>query len=601
MDYKQAREYLNGLSGKGSILGLERMRSLLELLGNPQDKLRFIHISGTNGKGSVLAYISTVLTGAGYKTGRYISPTLFSYRERIQVDEKEIERESLACHVTSISEAIEKMKAMGEDIPTLFEAETALAFLYFMEKQCDIVVLETGLGGKEDATNVISTAILEIITSISMDHTAILGDTIEKIAAEKAGIIKDNTIVVSAHQHPEAEKVIIETCLKKNCSFQKADYSRISDICYDYEKQSFSYRSWKNVAISLAGSYQIQNAALALEAVEALRKIGFSLSDRQVYDGFLRTRWRGRFTVIRKNPVVILDGAHNPSAAEELRKSLDLYFKGKNLYYIFGMFKDKDYKKVIEITAPLARHIITIETKDNPRAMPAKELAEAVAEINPSVESSESIYQAVSETMSLASEEDIIVVFGSLSFLGEAEKSVAKYRKALCSNVSEKGHIMERVNKICAHSLWKSCVEIINELEKERIFCVHDISHFLDVARLAYIENLERNLNISKELIYAAALLHDIGRQLEYLENIPHDKASAMLAGDILKDCGFELHEQNEIITAIAQHRNPETAKRDNLAGLIYRADKKSRQCLFCKSEKLCSWSINKKNLNLNV
>ncbi|MGN0585094.1 MAG: glutamate ligase domain-containing protein [Ruminococcus sp.] len=601
MDYKQARDYLNGLSGKGSVLGLERMRSLLELLGNPQDELRFIHISGTNGKGSVLAYISTILTGAGYRTGRYISPTLFSYRERIQVDEKEIERESLARHVTAISEAIEKMQAKNEDIPTLFEAETALAFLYFKEKKCDVVVLETGLGGKEDATNVISTAILEIITSVSMDHTAILGDTIEKIAAEKAGIIKQNTIVVSAQQQPEAERVIKGTCQKKNCSFQKADYSGISDICYGYEEQSFSYRSWKNVVISLAGSYQIQNAALALEAVEALRKTGFSLSDRQVYEGFHRTRWKGRFTVIQKKPVVILDGAHNPSAAEELRRSLELYFKGKKLYYIFGMFQDKDYKKVIELTAPLAEHIITVETKDNPRAMPAKALAEAVAEVNPSVEFSESIYQAVSETMALVSEEDVIIIFGSLSFLGEAEKAVVNYRKSLCSNVPENGNIMERVNKICAHSLWRSYVEKNNELEIERIFCRHDISHFLDVARLAYIENLERSLKISKELIYAAALLHDIGRHLEYLEGIPHDKASVMLAGDILKDCGFDLQEQNEIITAIAQHRNAETAKRDDLAGLIYRADKKSRPCLFCKSEKLCSWSIDKKNLEVNV
>lgn len=160
---------------------------------------------------------------------------------------------------------------------------------------------------------------------------------------------------------------------------------------------------------------------------------------------------------------------------------------------------------------------------------------------------------------------------------------------------------MERINKICCHSLWRSYAEKICELEQNRIFCGHDISHFLDVARLAYIENLERGLNISKELIYAAALLHDIGRNLEYLEGIPHDKASAMLAGDILKDCGFDAQEQNEIITAIEQHRTAETANKDDLAGLIYRADKKSRLCLFCKAEKLCNWSSRMKNLNLNL
>ncbi|MCI7804475.1 MAG: Mur ligase family protein [Oscillospiraceae bacterium] len=601
MDYIQARNYLNGLSGKGSVLGLERMRSLLELLGNPQDALKFIHIAGTNGKGSVLAYISTILTGAGYRTGRYISPTLFSYRERIQVDEKEIERESLAVHVTAISEAIETMQAKGEDTPTLFEVETAMAFLYFKEKECDIVVLETGLGGTQDATNVISTTVLEIITSISMDHTAVLGDTLEKIAAEKAGIIKPDTMVVSAVQQPEAQQVIEETCRKKNCGYRTVDSSAISGICYGYERQSFSYRSWVNISISLAGSYQIQNAALALEAVEALRKTGFSLSDRQVYDGLLNTRWKGRFTVIQKNPAVVLDGAHNPAAAEELRRSLNLYFKGKKLYYIFGMFQDKDYKKVIELTAPLAEHIITVETRDNPRAMPAKGLAKAVAAVNPSVEAADSIQQAVSRTMEQADDEDAVIIFGSLSFLGEAEKAVKNYRKPSCSNTPERAYLMERIDKICCHALWRSYTERICELEHDRIFCGHDTSHFLDVARLAYIENLERKLNISKELIYAAALLHDIGRHLEYLEGIPHDKASAMMAGDILKECGFDQQEQNEIITAIAQHRNPESANKDNLSGLLYRADKKSRPCLFCKAEKLCNWSFEKKNMNINV
>ena len=427
MDYLQSRDYLNGLSAKGSVLGLSRMSALLELLGNPQNELKFIHISGTNGKGSVLAYLSTILTGAGYRTGRYISPTLFSYRERIQVDEKAIEKDSLAVHVTAIAEAIEKMQAKGEDTPTLFEAETAMAFLYFKEKQCDIAVLETGLGGTQDATNVINTPVLEIITSISMDHTAILGDTLEKIAAEKAGIIKPDTIVVSAAQQPEAEKVITKTCRERNCTCQIVSLSDISDICCGYERQSFSYRSWNNAVISLAGSYQIQNAALALEAVSALRKIGFSLSDRQVYDGLLNTRWRGRFTVIQKNPVVIMDGAHNPAAAKELQRSLKLYFKGKKLYYIFGIFQDKDYQKVIELTAPLAEHIITIETRDNPRAMAAKALAEAVAAVNPSVEAADSIQQAVSKTMTLAEQEDAVIIFGSLSFLGEAEKAVMDY------------------------------------------------------------------------------------------------------------------------------------------------------------------------------
>ncbi len=587
MDYTQARNYLNSLSGKGSVFGLERMRSLLSLLGNPQDELKFIHIAGTNGKGSVLAYISTILTGAGYKTGRYISPTLFSYRERIQVNEREIDKDSLAVHVTVIADAIEKM----QNCPTIFEVETALSFLYFKEKQCDIVVLETGLGGREDATNVISTSVMEIITSVSMDHTAVLGDTLEKIASEKAGIIKPGAVVVSAAQHQDAESVIKETCRRENCTLHIVDTDSINNISYGYERQSFSYRSWKNAEISLAGSYQIKNAALALEAVEALREIGFSISDRQVYDGLFKTKWRGRFTPIQKNPVVIMDGAHNPAAAEELKRSLELYFSGKKLYYVFGMFRDKDYKKVIEITAPLAEHIITTETKENLRAMPAKALAEEVAGVNPSVEYEENVEQAVSKALGLSGKDDIVIIFGSLSFLGEAQKAVEKYKKMSCS--------MERADKIYRNEQWKSYVKQIQKLEKERIFCCHDTSHFLDVARLAYIENLERNLKISKELIYAAALLHDIGRHLEYTQGIPHDKGSAMLAGDILRECGFDQQEQEEIISAIELHRSAETSEKDNLAGLIYRADKKSRPCMFCKAREQCNWSDEKKNLKL--
>lgn len=429
MNYKEARNYLNHIAKQGSCLGLERMKELLDQLGNPQDTLKFIHISGTNGKGSVLAYLSTILTGAGYHTGRYLSPTLFSYRECIQIDGNEIEEESLALHTTTIAEAIKAMRKKNVGMPTLFEVETALAFLYFKEKQCDIVVLETGLGGALDATNVIQTTLLEVITPIRMDHMALLGDTLEKIAVQKAGIIKPRTRVVSAPQKPEAERIITKVCREKNCICQTVDLSQLTDICYGYETQSFTYRSWQHAKISLAGSYQIPNAALALEAVEALRIIGYSLSDQQVYDGLLYTHWRGRFTVLCKKPVVILDGAHNPDAAEALRYSLQLYFKGKKLYYIFGMFRDKDYQKVIALTAPLAEHIITVEAPNNPRALSAETLAKAVAAVNPSVEAANSIQDAVDKSMEYAKKEDAIIVFGSLSILGEAEKAVLYRRK----------------------------------------------------------------------------------------------------------------------------------------------------------------------------
>ena len=424
MNYKEARVYLDEVSKYGSVLGLESMRELLRRLGDPQNELKFIHISGTNGKGSVLAYLSTILSGAGYRTGRYISPTLFSYRERIQVDGEYIEKESLACHVTAIAAAAEDMQKAGLPSPTVFEIETALAFLYFKEKRCDIVTLEVGCGGLLDATNVITTTLMEVIASISMDHTDLLGDTLAKIAAQKAGIIKPDTMVVSAQQKSEAAQVIEDTCKEQHCTLQMVDESKISNVHYGAEGQTFSYKEWENVAISLAGSYQIKNAALALEGVEALQKLGYALSDQQVREGLLHTAWRGRFTTLRRDPTVIIDGAHNPAAALELKESLERYFPGKTLYFVMGMFKDKDYAQVIDLTAPLARHIITVETPGNPRALPARELAEAVGKVNPSVEWADSVAHGVEKALAMAGKEDAVIVFGSLSFLGEAADAV---------------------------------------------------------------------------------------------------------------------------------------------------------------------------------
>ena len=424
MNYIEARVYLDEVSKYGSVLGLESMRELLHRLGDPQNELKFIHISGTNGKGSVLAYLSTILTGAGYRTGRYISPTLFSYRERIQVDGEYIEKESLARHVTAIAAAAEEMQKAGLPSPTVFEMETALAFLYFKEKRCDIVTLEVGCGGLLDATNVITTTVMEVIASISMDHTDLLGDTLAKIAAQKAGIIKPDTMVVSAQQKSEAAQVIEDTCKEQHCILQMVDESKISNVHYGAEGQTFSYKTWENVAISLAGSYQIKNAALALEGVEALRKLGYALSDQQVREGLLHTAWRGRFTTLRRDPTVIIYGAHNPAAALELKESLERYFPGKTLYFVMGMFKDKDYAQVIDLTAPLARHIITVETPGNPRAMPARELAEAVGKVNPSVEWADSVAHGVEKALAMAGKEDAVIVFGSLSFLGETADAV---------------------------------------------------------------------------------------------------------------------------------------------------------------------------------
>lgn len=426
MNYQEARTYLDALSGRGSVLGLENMKELLKRLDNPQKRLRFIHIAGTNGKGSVLAYLSSILQAADYRTGSYTSPHLFSYLERYRINGEDISEELFARMFTTVAAAAESMEQEGLTGPTCFEVETATAMLCFAEQKCDVVVLETGLGGRLDATNVVDSTILAVIASISMDHMDYLGNTLAEIAAQKAGILKAGAAVVSAAQEPEAAEVIAATCAERGCALRCVDSARIHPLSCRIEEQRFDYGTWKNVQIRLAGAYQFKNAALALEAVETLRGLGFTLPDDRVYEGMRNTVWRGRFTPIAEKPTIILDGAHNEAAAIELKKSLELYFRGRELYFVFGVFRDKEYKKIIALTAPMAQHIIAVETVGNPRALPAEELRAAVAEVNPSVEAAGSVREAIHRLCTSVPPEAVIVIFGSLSFLSEAEAAVAE-------------------------------------------------------------------------------------------------------------------------------------------------------------------------------
>lgn len=425
MNYEDARVYLDNVSKYGSVLGLENIRQLLGRLGNPQDDLKFIHIAGTNGKGSVLAYLSTVLKEAGYRVGRYISPTLFAYRERIQVDGQYIEKEALARLTTLIAAAAAQMKEEGMQ-PTAFEIETALAFLYFKEKQCDLVVLEVGFGGLEDATNIVTTTVMEVITRIGIDHTAILGNTLSEIAAQKAGIIKPGTLVVTTAQRPEAMRVIEKVCADKNACIRMAEPDKACDIEYGVTRQRFTYKG-ETLMIPLAGAYQIDNAVLVAEAVFGLRSLGYDISDKALHEGMAKTVWRGRFTVLHKEPLLIVDGAHNEDGAKVLRRSIELYFPHRRIFYIMGMFRDKEYDKVLALTAPLAESILTVQTPGNPRALEKHMLAEAARKYNPQAEAAENIRDAVKKSMEKAGKDDVIIAFGSLSFLSEIEKTLDEY------------------------------------------------------------------------------------------------------------------------------------------------------------------------------
>lgn len=426
MNYREATEYIEELQQYGSVLGLDSMRELCSRLGNPQDELRFVHIAGTNGKGSVLAYVSTILKEAGYRVGRYLSPTITDYRERFQIDGRFITQSGLCKYLEQVKEAAEAMAAEGKPHPTPFEVETAVAFLYFLDKKCDIVVLETGLGGALDATNVVKTTVAAVFASISMDHMAILGDTLEKIALVKAGIMKDRCYVVTARQDPPVAKILKQAALLRKCKLYTADAERAKQVYYGVTKQRFTYAGYKNLEISMLGKFQIENAVVAVETIQVLAKAGFPVKEEALRRGLLLTSWPGRFSVIGKKPLFIADGAHNEDASRRLAESLQFYFAEKKMIFILGMLKDKEYEKVINNTCNMAEHIITVTPPIRERAMPAYELAQAVRECNGNVTVADSVPEAVEIAYLLASREKdaVIVAFGSLSYLGELMKVV---------------------------------------------------------------------------------------------------------------------------------------------------------------------------------
>nr|WP_207733228.1 folylpolyglutamate synthase/dihydrofolate synthase family protein [Faecalicatena contorta] len=410
---------MDEVSKYGSVLGLDTIRGLLRELGNPQDDLKFIHIAGTNGKGSVLAYTSTILSEAGYRTGRYVSPTVVSYLERIQIDGKWIPEDEFAELVEEVKKAIARMEARGEASPTVFEAETAVAFLYFREKRCDLVVLETGLGGLLDATNIVKNTELAVFASISRDHMGFLGETLEEIAANKAGIIKPGCTVVTSLQKPEVMAVLGGKARELKCGMEVVYPREAVVIEENWDGQRFSYREWENIKISLAGRYQIENAVTVLGVIRTLRNSGYAISRQAVTEGFAKTTWPGRLTCVARNPLVIVDGAHNEEAALKLRESLIQYFPGRRIIFIMGVFRDKEYGKIAEIMGPLADKIYTVELPDQSRTLGADELKQALLPYCVEVEEASGIEEAVREACASAKKDDVVLAFGSLSYLGQ--------------------------------------------------------------------------------------------------------------------------------------------------------------------------------------
>lgn len=396
--------------------GLERIRRLLSALGTPQKGLRFVHIAGTNGKGSTAAMLASVLTAAGYRTGLYTSPHLVRYGERMQVDGAAVPEEELSA---LLEEARPALADLGER-PSEFELLTALACLYFQRKTCDIVVWEVGLGGRLDPTNVIDAPECAVITGIGLEHTEFLGDTVEKIAAEKAGIIKPGCPVVCQSQGPEAETVIRERCAALNCELTVTDPALLAPGAADLDGQTFSYRTREALRLGLLGPFQLRNAAAALDAADALRRRGWAISEEAARCGLAEARWPGRFEVLRKEPPVIVDGAHNPHGVAALAECLKQYFPQGGVTFVMGVMADKDYGAMAAQVAPFARGFVTV-TPDSARALAAESLAADIrdrlglpAAAEPSVE--DGVRRALRE----CGPEGAVCVFGSLYQAGRA-------------------------------------------------------------------------------------------------------------------------------------------------------------------------------------
>lgn len=422
---KAAIEKIHKFERFGMILGLERMNSLLKLLGNPQDDLKIIHVAGTNGKGSICRYIYSVLQAGGYKTGLYTSPFLEVFNERIELDGKYISNEDLAVYTDRVLKCVETMTQRGEQSPTEFEVVTAIAFLYFKEKGCDYAIMEVGLGGSGDSTNVCKAPLISVIASISYDHTDRLGNTLAEIAGEKAGIIKEGCPVVTSAEAPEALEVIERKAEELGCMYFETRHvpyavksQDLGGSVFDVNIQGVTY---ENLEISMLGEHQIKNAICALVALSIIEERGdVSLHRDDIYKGFKAAKQIGRLEVMsaqEKVPVVIIDGAHNPDGAASLRKAMKEYMPDKKILMVTGMLADKDTESILrEFTAITDRFIAT--EPENPRKLDSESLKDKIEAMGASCESIPDCREAVKAAAERGKDFDAVLYAGSLYMIG---------------------------------------------------------------------------------------------------------------------------------------------------------------------------------------
>ena len=421
MEYREALAYLDGARWNGAEPALRRIRELLAALGDPQKELKFVHIAGTNGKGSCAAMLASVLRAAGYRTGLYTSPYLYRFSERMQINGEQIPDEMLTRCVESVREKAEKM----EDHPTEFELITAAALLWFLRENCGIVVLEAGLGGRFDATNAIDAPECSIIMNIGLDHTRILGDTVEKIAAEKAGIIKAGVPCVVYGQTGSVLDVFRARCAELSSPLAVTDFSSIVSEFDSLEGQVFSYKG-AQYALSLLGAHQRRNAAVVIEAAKILCGKGWKIEQDALEHGLYAAAWPGRFELCCDEPAFIVDGGHNPQCAETVRDNLLHYFPDKRRILLLGILADKDYPELTAILNEAADEYICI-TPESPRALPAKELADYLNRFNKPVAVCDTIRDGVSLALDRSDGESVVCAVGSLYSVGEIRACFERY------------------------------------------------------------------------------------------------------------------------------------------------------------------------------
>lgn len=420
MDFLEAHNYLEKVrSQKGIVLGLDTMRHLMAKLNNPQDKVKFIQVAGTNGKGSTVAYLTSILSEAGIKVGRYTSPAVFSSTEQYFACGSCISESEYAKGMTAVAEAA---ACLDGETPTAFEQETALAFWYFAQKGCELAILEAGLGGDMDATNIVTTTVCSIITSISMDHCRILGNKISEIAAHKAGIIKPGAPVICIEQKEDAMEPIRAAAKAADTPLYEVHRDEVRQIFSDKRESIVFFREFENLHLKMLGSCQPENAALAVQAASVLSR-SYPIEKKHIYDGIEKTRWGGRFELHSGSPDIILDGAHNPDGIRRLRESVNQMFGAVPICYVCGVLADKDYEKEIEILFGRASNVFTV-TPPSPRAMKSTDLKAAIKKRFSqlkvtSFDSEDGIEKAMEAAVS---QNNPVVVCGTLTILARVKE-----------------------------------------------------------------------------------------------------------------------------------------------------------------------------------